>query len=123
MPLFLLSMPLILLSMPLFLLPIQQNFSISNFGISNFCFYRKTVNGPATINENKCIWLISTLGYIEPLKRFDVMKFCCASVLQAMHTCLIMVFNVLVGRPSDGLLQKVLYKFTGSITMQSCIFV
>src|SRR6218665_551599 len=46
---------------------IQQNFSISNFGISNFRFYRTTVNGPATINANKCIWLISNLGYIEAL--------------------------------------------------------
>jgi len=46
---------------------LQQNFGISNFGILNFRFYRTTVNGPATINANKCIWLISNLGYIEPL--------------------------------------------------------
>jgi len=29
--------------------------------------YQTTVNGPATINANKCIWLISNLRYIEPL--------------------------------------------------------
>ena len=46
---------------------IQQNFGILNFGISSFQFYRTTVNGTATINANKCIWLISNLGYIEPL--------------------------------------------------------
>jgi len=46
---------------------IQQNFGISNFGISNFQFYQTTVNGPATINANKFIWLISNLGYTEPL--------------------------------------------------------
>jgi len=46
---------------------LQQNFGISNFGISNFRFYRATVNGPATINANKCMWLISNLGDIELL--------------------------------------------------------
>src|SRR6218665_3361563 len=46
---------------------LQQDLSISNFGISNFRFYRTMVNGPATINANKCIWLISNLGYTEPL--------------------------------------------------------
>jgi len=42
---------------------------ISKFGILNFRLYRTTVNGPATINANKCIglWLISNLGYKEPL--------------------------------------------------------
>jgi len=55
---------------------LQQNFSISNFGISNFRFYRTMLNGPATINANKSIWLISNFGYIEPL-RFDIIKFCC----------------------------------------------
>jgi len=48
---------------------IQQNFGILNFGISNFRFYWTTVNGPATINANKCIRLILNLGYIEPLTR------------------------------------------------------
>jgi len=46
---------------------VQQNFGISNFSIPNFRFYRTTVNGPATVNANKCIWLISNLVYIEPL--------------------------------------------------------
>jgi len=46
---------------------VQLNFGISNFGISNFRFYRTMVNGPTTINANKRIWLISNLGYIEPV--------------------------------------------------------
>jgi len=32
-----------------------------------FWFYQTTVNGPATINANKCIWLVSSLSYIKPL--------------------------------------------------------
>jgi len=40
---------------------------LQNFGIPNFRFYRTTINGPATINANKCISLISNLGHIEPL--------------------------------------------------------
>ena len=59
-----------LLTHPAFQLPgkkiknslLQQNFGklISNFGIFNFRFYRIMVNGPATINANKCICLFRT---------------------------------------------------------------
>jgi len=44
---------------------VQQNFGISNFGtrISNFRFYRTTVNGPATINANVyCLFQTSDIS-------------------------------------------------------------
>jgi len=43
-----------------------ENFDLV-YGILNFRFYRTMVNGPATINANKCIWLILNIGKIEPL--------------------------------------------------------
>jgi len=46
---------------------IQQNFGVSNFGISKFWFHRTMVKGTAAINANKSIGLISNLGHSEPL--------------------------------------------------------
>jgi len=44
-------------------------------------YFELPVNGLATINANKCIWLISNLVYIEPLTPVPwgsiIMKFCC----------------------------------------------